>query len=241
LTTDGAEFLPYAQQSLETLELGLGVVSGEGAQAQGVLRMTLPGSFGRMHVIPLLAEFSERYPLVSLDLRLSDEVLDVVEGAYDLIIRNAPFRDSSLIARKLAHDRRLLTASPAYLAEHGTPATPEDLVAHRCVLLGEHNRWKFENGQTVTVPSSFMVNDGEALRMMTELGMGIAIHSVWSASESIRSGVLVEVMPRFPLITESAIWALYPTKRLVPPKVRAMIDFLLERFWPDPPWESACS
>lgn len=237
LTTDGETFLPYAQQAIETLEMGLSAIGGQGAQAQGLLRMTMPGSFGRMHVIPALAEFQARYPLVSLDLRLSDEVLDAIEGAYDLIIRNAHLADSSFIARKLAGDRRLLVASPTYLKRYGAPSTPEELTKHQCVILADNNRWKFANGQIATVPRSLVVNDGEAMRKMIENGMGIGIKSVWNACESLRSGLLVEVLPNFPLVTEASIWALYPSRRIVAPKVRAMIDFLLERFWPVPPWE----
>lgn len=237
LTTDGAEFLPYAQQSLETLESGLSVVRGESAVVAGLIRMTMPGSFGRMHVIPRLTDFHERYPLVTLDLRLSDEVLDVVEGAYDLIIRNAPLHDSTVVARKLAPDRRLLVASPDYLQRHGSPSTPEDLKAHRCVVLLDTNRWKFETGQVVAVPRSFTANDGEATRAMIENGLGIGISSLWNAGPSLDSRRLVEVLPDFPLITESAIWALYPSRRLVPPRVRAMLDFLVERFSHVPPWE----
>lgn len=237
LTTDGETFLPYAQQTIETLETGLSAVKGQNSEAQGLLRMTMPGSFGRMYVIPLLAEFQSRYPLVRFDLRLSDEVLDVVEGAYDLIIRNASLADSSLIVRKLADDRRLLVASPAYLAQHGVPATPDDLATHRCITLGD-TRWKFENGQTVSVPYSSIVNDGEAMRKMIEQGMGIGVKSLWNASESLKSGQLVEVLLDFPLVTEASIWLLYPSRRIISPRVRAMIDFLIERFRPVPPWDS---
>ena len=237
LTTDGEAYLPYAQQMIETLETGLSAVKGQGAEAEGLLRITMPGSFGRMYIIPVLADFHARYPLVSLDLRLSDTVLDVVEGAYDLIIRNAPLADSSLILRKLASDRRLLVASPSYLRQHGAPSTPDDLVEHQCVSLAEATKWKYENGQTVSVPRSFVINDGEALRKMLEQGMGIGIKSLWNASESLKAGRLVEIMSEFPLVTNTAIWLLYPSRRIVAPKVHAMIDFLLERFQPVPPWE----
>ncbi len=237
LTTDGAAFLPYAQQVLETLDTGLSTISGEGAEPRGLLRMTMPGSFGRMHVIPALAEFRALYPLVGLDLRLSDEILDVVEGAYDLIIRNAPLGDSSMVARKLAVDHRLLVASPGYLERHGCPSAIDDFENHRCVILADDRKWKFAQGQTVTVPRSFVVNDGEAMRVLIEEGLGIGIQSMWSASDSLKAARLVEVLPDLPLLTESAIWALYPSNRIVAPKVRAMIDFLLERFSPVPPWE----
>jgi len=237
LTTDGELFLPFAQQTLETLEAGLNAVRGQEESVQGLLRMAMPGSFGRMYIIPLLVEFQARYPQVSLDLRLSDEVLDVVEGAYDLIIRNAPLVDSSLIVRKLAPDRRLLVASPRYLKQYGVPITPDDLTAHQCVTIGETS-WTFENGQTLSISYSSTVNDGEAMRKMIEHGMGIGRKSVWNASESLKSGLLVEVLPDFPLVTEAAIWLLYPSRRIIAPKVRAMIEFLIDQFQPRPPWES---
>ena len=237
LTTDGEAFLPYAQEIIETLETGLSAVKGRGAEAEGLLRLAMPGSFGRMHIIPALAEFHARYPRVSLDLRLSDEVLDVVEGAYDLVIRNAPLVDSNLIVRKLAGDRRLLVASPIYLERHGIPATPADLAEHHCIILADNARWKFANGEVISVPRSVTVNDGEALRIMLEQGMGIGIKSVWNASESLKSGQLVEVLPEYPLVTETSIWLLYPSRRIIAPKVRVAIDFLLERFQPIAPWE----
>lgn len=237
LTTDGAEFLPYAQHTIETLDAGLGAVSGQGEEAQGLLRMTMPGSFGRMHIIPALPAFQARYPQVQLDLRLSDEVLDVVEGAYDLIIRNASLADSSLVARKLAEDRRLLVASPKYLENHGVPETIEDITAHQCVVFPGRNLWKFENGQSIEPPHTFVINDGEAMRGMLEGGMGIGMKSFWNAHASLKAGKLVEVLPKYPMTTESAVWALYPSGRIVAPKVRAMIDFLVEQFSPVPSWE----
>lgn len=237
LTTDGETFLPYVQQMIETLDTGLNAVKGQNAEVQGLLRVAMPGSFGRMYIVPALAEFQLRYPLVSLDLRLSDEVLDVVEGAYDLIIRNASLADSNLIVRKLADDRRVLVASPVYLKRHGVPLSPDDLAAHQCVVLGDTTRLKFENGQTIVTPRSFVVNDGEAMRKMIEHGMGIGRKSVWNACESLKSRRLVEVLPDFPLVTEASIWLLYPSRRIIAPKVRAMIDFLLEWFYPVPPWE----
>ena len=237
LTTDGEVFLPYAQEMIEALETGLSAVKGQDANAEGRLRITLPGSFGRMYVVPTLAKFHARHPRVSLDLRLSDEVLDVVEGAYDLIIRNAPLMDSRLIVRKLASDRRILVASPAYLERYGVPATPDDLATHQCVCLAGATKWTFENGQTVSVPRSFVVNDGEALRKMVEQGLGIGVKSLWNASESLKAGRLVEIMSDFPLASNTAIWLLYPSRRIMAPKVHAMIDFLIEQFQPVPPWE----
>jgi DNA-binding transcriptional LysR family regulator len=96
---------------------------------------------------------------------------------------------------------------------------------------------KFKNGQTINIPRASSVNDGEAMRIMIEQGLGIGIKSLWNASESLRTGHLVEVLPEFPLLTEASIWAIYPKGRIVIPKVRAMVNFLIENFSPTPPWE----
>lgn len=238
LTTDGADFLPYAQDALELLQAGAAAVSGQAEQAHGVLRMTMPGSFGRMYIIPALNDFQQRHPDVRLDLRLSDEVLDVVKGAFDLIIRNAPLENSGLIARKLASDQRLLVASPAYVQACGLPTTPKALTQHRAVTFPGESRWEFENGETVRVQPWTTVNDGEALRQLLEDGAGIGIKSLWNASASLQAGRLVQVLPEFPLRTRSAIWAVHPSGRVVAPKVRAMIQFLSGLFSPRPPWEA---
>lgn len=237
LTADGEEFLPHAQLIIETLDTGLDALSGGGTGVKGQLRMTMPGSFGRMHIVPALSQFQARYPLVSLDLRLSDEVLNVVEGAYDLIIRIAPPEDSGLVSRKLASDQRVLAASRQYIDRHGLPATPQDLSEHKCIVLAHHNKWKFEKFGTIAVPRTFAANDAEVLREMVLQGMGISPMSVWLGSDFFQSGQLVEVLPSYQLAFDSAIWALYPGGRIVAPKVRAMIDFLLEQFSPVPAWE----
>ena len=208
---------------------GLSAIKGESAQAQGLLRVTMPGSFGRMHIIPALAEFGEQYPLINLDLRLSDEVLDVVEGAFDLVIRNAPLADSTLVARKLADDRRLLVASPNYLARYGSPETPDDLGQHQCLILADQNRWKFEASRTITAPRSCAVNDGEALRAMIESGLGIGIQSVWIASEGLKSGRMVEVLPDWKY-HEVQVWAAYPETRLIPRRVTKLIELMIEEW-----------
>ena len=103
-------------------------------------------------------------------------------------------------------------------------------------MLAEHRNWQFQSGAAVSVPRSVVVNDGEAMRAVLEQGMGIGIQSTWIASESINAGRLVPVLPDHPLDTRSDIWALYPSNRMVAPKVRAMINFLLARFQPVPPW-----
>lgn len=238
LTTDGADFLPYAQDALEVLQAGLASVAGQTEQASGLLRMTMPGSFGRMYIIPALGAFQARYPDIRLDLRLSDEVLDVVKGAFDLIIRNAPLEDSGLVARQLASDRRLLVASPDHLRRHGAPTTPRELAKHRLITFPGSPIWQFENGDSLRTSAFTTVDDGEAMRQLIEGGAGIGVKSLWNACQGLNTGRLVEVLPDYPLRTRSAIWAVHPSGRVVAPKVRAMITFLTGLFAPVPPWDT---
>lgn len=238
LTTHGEDFLPHVQEALEALDTGTDALAGRLQSPKGLLRMTMPGSFGRMYIVPRLAEFRSRYPEVELDLRLSDEVLDVVEGAFDLIIRNAALADSNFAARQLATDQRVLVAAPSYLNRCGTPATVQDLSTHDCVGFQQRSTWAFQNGESLNIKCPVVMNDGEAMRQYIESGGGIGIKSLWNAASSLASGALVEVLPSQPLITRSAIWAVYPSGRIISAKVRAMVAFLEDIFSPTPPWES---
>ena len=236
LTTDGATFLPYAQQTIETLETGLGLTKGEKSAPKGLLRLAMPSSFGRMYIVPILQKFQARYPEITLDLRLSDEILNAVEGAYDLVIRTTHLEDSHLIARKLADDERILVSSPSYLKKHGILSKPSDLHQHKCIHLGQSQKIRFQSGEAFNTSASLSVNDGEAMRFLIESGMGIGAKSIWNVHKSLQTGDLVEVLPDHPLITDSALWVIYPSNRIVASKVRVMIDFLLENFQPKPPW-----
>ncbi|MEO0392460.1 MAG: LysR family transcriptional regulator [Pseudomonadota bacterium] len=236
LTSDGAAFLPYAQNALELLDDGVSTVAGAERDPSGRLRMTMSGSFGRMHVLPLLGSFAARYPDISLDLQLSDDMQDLIAGAYDLAIRNAALVDSTLVARKLADDERILVASPSYLAAAGTPQTPSDLIRHRCIINDDKQRWSFTDGTTIKVADHFRINDGEGARLAAEADLGITIKSRWNAYQSLRQGRLVQVLADFPLASDTALWAVMPPGRLMPPKVRVMVDYLVDQFGPEPYW-----
>ncbi|MGN2253807.1 LysR family transcriptional regulator [Frateuria sp. GZRe12] len=210
----------------------------------GTLRMTLPAAFGRQYLSPLLPEFLARHPKLRLSAHLSDEMQDLVGAGYDLAIRIGALDDSSLIARRLASNRRLLCASPAYLARHGRPRTPVELADHECVLLagrnGRQDTWRLTDAQgqehVVRVQGRFESTLGELVRDAALAGQGIALHSHWHVHEALRSGRLEAVLPDYSL-PESAIWAVMPQRRLVPPRVRAFVDFLAEHLGEVPPWE----
>ncbi|MBV6634192.1 MAG: LysR family transcriptional regulator [Alphaproteobacteria bacterium] len=242
LTADGQAFMPYAQSAVELLEEGVvaaaGVAPGaQGASAvRGVLRMAASASFARMHIMPALPAFMVRHPAISLDLQLSDDMEDMVEGAYDLAIRNAELSDSTMIARQLAPDDRILVASPAYIANRGMPQTAQELAAHDCIVTGQADHWQFASGAAFKIRPRLRVNDGEAARLAAEAGLGITLKSRWNVYRSLATGALVPVLVGDQPVTKSAIWAVAPSARLMPPKVRAMIDFLVDRFGPKPYW-----
>lgn len=218
--------------------------SGGAGGVAGVLRMTASASFGRQYISPLLPAFLAVHPALRISLDLDDRVVDLVGGGYDLAIRVGALPDSSLIARPLARNRYVLCASPDYLARRGTPRTPADLAAHDGVLLfGNHGRrdvWRLLDARgretAVRMQARFESNLGEALRDAVLSGLGIAQHSLWHVHEDLRAGRLRAVLPDY-RIAETAIHAVMPQRRLVPPRVDALVAFLVARLGDPPPWE----
>ena len=177
---------------------------------------------------------------MKLSVNLTDQMLDLVGSGFDLGIRVGALDDSGLVARKLATNRRVLCASPAYLQQHGHPRTPADLAAHDCLLLvGSHGRqdvWRFSDGSggeiTQRVAGRFESDLGELLRDAVVAGLGIAVHSIWHVHEELRAGRLQVVLPDYP-IANTGIHAVMPQRRLVPSRVRAFVDFLAEQLGED--------
>ena len=228
-------------EDLESLRAGLREAATEIA---GTLRVTLSASFGRQHVSPLLPKFLARHPKLRLSVHLSDQVVDLVSEGFDLAIRIGAMEDSQLVARRIAANRRVLCASPDYLRRRGQLKVPRDLQDHECLLLfgssGRQDVWRLHDAQgkemPVRVQGRFESNLGELLRDASVAGEGIAIHSLWHIADDLRAGRLQVVLPDFPLAT-TAISAVMPQRRQVPPRVRAFVDFLVEEFGDNPPWE----
>lgn len=242
LTEEGLNFLPHAKKVLESIETAQSSVDSGSSTPKGTLRITAPASFGRMHIIPALSGFVERYPDLKIDLTMSDSIMDMVEGGFDIAVRNSSLKDSSFIARKLADDTRIICASPEYLQKHGEPSSPDELVNHKCVDLVGIENWVFEIQDTlksIKIESALRVNNGEAVRDACVNGIGITICSIWCAYEKLHSGELVQILRDYPLVNETAIWAVYPSSRLLAPKVRAFIDYYLECFGYSPYWEAS--
>lgn len=225
---------------LSSVESARASVGAGHAFPRGTLRIAAPASFGRMHVLPALTDFLSLYPQLNIDLKLSDTIVDLVEGGFDIAIRNSELKDSSLIARKLAPDNRIVCASPAYIEKRGQPIVPEDLNSHQCITLMGMDDWAFHlpKGQVnIKAKGNLRTDNGEAVRDACINGLGICISSKWSVYKHLKNGKLRQILEQYPLATDTAIWAVYPSSRLIAPKVRAFIDYFTEYFGDTPYWE----
>lgn len=244
-TPEGVVLAEQGRALVQDLEALGSSLRQAGAGISGTLRVTTSASFGRQYISPLLPEFLALYPGVSLSISLTDHVLDLVSAGFDLAIRIGALEDSALVARRLADNHRLLCASPDYLRRHGTPRTPHDLAHHECLVLvgsqGRQDVWRLGDGAggevAVRVRGRVEANTGELLSDAAIAGFGIALHSTWHVCDDLRAGRLVPVLPDYPLAA-TGIHAVMPQRRLVPPRVRAFVDFLAERFGEHPPWEA---
>ncbi len=188
-------------------------------------------------MMPALKGFMAKHPNLSVDFRFSDSIVDLVEGGFDVAIHNAALKDSTLVARKLAVDKRLLCASPEYIRKFGEPKHPSELNEHRCIILHGLENWQFSSadGPINIKPKGYFKSDnGEAVREASASGIGITINSAWSAYKHLNKGELVTILKDYPLITETSIWAVYPSSRLLAPKVRAFIEYFSD-YYGDPP------
>lgn len=233
LTEEGQAFLTHAEDVLSSVEAAKASVGVGNSSPSGTLRIAAPASFGRMHLVPALNAFMAEHPNLKIDLKLSDSIVDLVEGGFDVAIRNSALKDSSLIAKKLTTDKRILCASPEYVVNHGIPNSPAELKNHNCITLMNLDHWRFKSNKDVInikATGNFRTDNGEAIRDACIQGLGITINSTWSAYQQLQSGELVEVLPDYPLVSDAAIWAVYPTSRQLAPKVRAFIDYFANYF-----------
>ena len=244
LTEEGRAFLPHAEEVLSCVEAARASVGAGNATPTGNLRVTASASFGRMHLMPALKGFLMRYPDLTVDIRFSDSIVDLVEGGFDIAIRNADLKDSTFIARKLAPDRRIVCASPGYLAKFGEPFTPQDLSKHKCINLSGYDNWIFDTPDghfSIKTKGRFRTDNGEAVRDACAEGLGITISSTWSVYQHLHNRQLVQILKDYPLVSDTAIWAVYPSSRLLPLKVGAFIDYFAERYSATPYWDQKLS
>jgi DNA-binding transcriptional LysR family regulator len=244
VTPEGAALAERGRPLIEDLEALTSDLRQSAEDVSGTLRLTLPAAFGRQYISPLMPEFLARHPRLRLFMDLSDAMQDLVAEGFDLGLRIGTLEDSSLIAKRLTDNRRVLCASPDYLARRGVPDTPADLEQHDCLLMvgakGPRDRWTLISPDgsetTIRVRGPLESNMGEVVRDAVLAGLGISLHSTWHVCEDLEAGRLALVLPDCE-IPASAIYAVMPQRRLMLPRVRAFIDYIVEKFGDVPPWE----
>jgi DNA-binding transcriptional LysR family regulator len=240
LTEAGRTFYERCTQILADVDEAESTASALRAKPRGTLRLNTSVALARL-VAPLIAEYVKRYPDVAFDLIMTDRLGDLVKDGFDLALRAGPLPDSSLIARRIGLGRLVLSASPAYLAEHGTPARPADLGGHNCLLSLNSfpdGGWRFigaDGEHAVAATGNFRTNSVEALRRAALSGHGIGLLPAVIIAGDLRAGTLIPLLPEF-RTSEAVIQAVYPSSRHLPAKARTFIDFLASRLQADPDW-----
>ncbi len=240
LTEAGQGFYDRVLGILTGIEEAEAYASGRSSQAQGVLRISAPTSFGRMHIAPHLTGFMKDHLDLKLHIVLTDDFTDIVADGFDMAVRIGELTDSSLVARKLAPVRRLLCASPDYIARNGAPNEIADLARHFCLPAHNNDNWKLEGpeGSLVWQPEGPLVtNSSEIVRAAVIAGAGIALRSTWDIGPELRSGQLVQVLPQWEGSKNLTLSAVYPSRQFLPAKVRLFIDYLATLYGPVPYWE----
>jgi len=243
-TEVGIAFYERAKQILESVEEAECVVTGLTAEPSGTLKINAPMSFGFLYMGELLAKYQQKYPKVKIDITLHDRQIDLVEEGYDLALRIATLKDSSLIARKIASCHIVMCASPAYLKKHGEPKTPMDLKKHQCISYAYSDSVKYwvlesslKNSQgkkkQVSINSALTTNNGNLICDAMINGMGIASLPTFIAGDAIRKGDAKIIMDDWRPPQED-ISLLYPSSKHLSAKVRAFVDLAVEHFKPLP-------
>ena len=247
LTETGRSFYERSARILADLDEAESAVATEHGELRGRLRVALPLSFGILHMGPPVNAFNEQHPRVRFDLELSDRRADLLQDGIDVAVRIGPLTDSSLIARRLFKSRLVVCASPGYLANNGTPATPEELRDHRCLVYSnervpEHWTWLDSEGveQRVRVSVAMAANNGDLLSNAAANGLGIVMQPSFIVHRAIKAGELVPILDGYGW-PEAIASAVYPPARHLSHRVRAFIDFLVEHFADTPYWDRDCA
>lgn len=242
ITDEGRAIAERARVALGVLEEVQELATGGSRELSGIIRLTAPMPFGRKFVAPAIHDFCRLHPRVGFDLRLSDQVQDLYSGDLDLAIRMGELADSRLVARRVAGNRRVLAASPAYLKAQGTPATPEDLAQHNCLVFAYlgllQNTWplrKSRREKSVTVGGTLCSDSGDVLHAWCLAGLGISLRETWDIHEELRNGRLMRVLPEWEAAL-SKISIVRARREPVPRRLTAFSDFLFER-WHNAPWD----
>jgi DNA-binding transcriptional LysR family regulator len=245
ITEAGRNYLEASERILADIEAADAAVAADRVEPRGLLRLNAPIAFGTRQIAPLLSEFAQRHPLVTVELGLNDRLVDLADEGWDLAIRIGSLSDSSLIARRIAPCRTVVCAAPSYLAARGRPRIVSSLAKHNCLgytlsSVTGVDRWAFgaKGDATVSVSGNLRTNNGEALRTAAIAGQGLAYLPTFIVADDLRGGTLVTLDLDQPTVEFGGIYAIFLPDRHPAAKVRAFIDFLVDRFEPAPPWDS---
>jgi DNA-binding transcriptional LysR family regulator len=240
LTPDGEVLLEHARRILEEIADLDQLLSASKGQPTGQLRVNATLGFGRLHIAPAISQYVLRYPKVDVQLQLSVKPPPLTEDQFDVCIRFGEPGDTRVIAKKLASNRRLLCASPKYLATHGAPVMPSDLVRHNCICIRQgdeaYGTWRLHRdrgdrgpGESVKVRGNLATNDGEIAVNWALDGHGILMRAEWDIERYLESGRLVQVLPQY-VTSDADIYAIYPQHHHQSARVRTLVDFLSQAF-----------
>lgn len=242
LTFEGQAFLEDCQRVLNDLANAEASVSLGGVKASGHLRISAPAGFGRLHLAPHVASFLDANPEVSVGLDLSDRIVDLLNEGIDCAVRIGEVADASLVRVRLGDMRRVVVASPAYLAARGRPRRLADLATHECLSLGQQRGWIFRDPQaaeasvTIKVAGRLECNDGAVLREWALAGRGLAWRSLWEVGADLRDGRLVSVLDEY-AAAPLGIYAVFAQRRQLPLRVRLFIDHLKHTYGTPGYWD----
>lgn len=240
LTDVGQAFYEQVVTILSAIRQAEMMVTGRAGLPSGRLRVSVPTSFGRLHIAPWLKDFLDAYPGIALDIELTDHFVDLVAERIDVAVRIGLPPDSALTAHRLAPNRRLLCASPDYIATHGAPRDTEALRDHALLAATGQLPWQLTGPEGLVVidgESRVRTNSSEVVRELVLAGAGIALRSTWDIAEQLRTGRLVRILLDREGTSDVGIYAVRPRADLISPNVRAFIDFLGTLYAPTPPWD----
>jgi DNA-binding transcriptional LysR family regulator len=232
LTPEGEAFAPHAAALVEAHNAALESVTSRNVGLSGNLKITAPNVIGHAVLVPLIAELIADNPSLHVDLTLSDGVIDLASTGLDIAIRVAPMKPSGMIATRLADNPYVVCAAPSYVARFGEPSTTSDLVGHPCIKLHAMDSWPFRRSdevERVRIEGPFSTNTVDSVRAACLAGMGVAMMTYWDVHEHLERGELKRITLTDANPHELGIWAVFPTRRLIPSRVKALIEALRAR------------
>lgn len=240
LTETGDGYYKRVVDILSLVEEAEDFVNRRNTRPRGHLKITAPTAFSRLHVSPHLPDFLNRYPEIDIDFQITDNMVDIIRENFDIAIRIGELEDSSLVAKKLASEQRVLCAAPRYIEEFGAPKEFGDLEMHNCLAAGALDVWRLQGPDGT--PHQFRAkgnirsNSGELIREAVFAGIGISLLSTWDVGPALKKGELQIVLPEYKGMSSDAIYAVYPSRDFMPSKANVFIEFLTDLYGLEPYW-----